>query len=263
MTSIWWLVNVVSRMLEPAERDAVRGDFAESDEPAGKALRDVLGLVVRRQAALWKDWRPWLALLGMVGISAALLSELAFRFDADVLLQLRTYWRHGVHYGTGLTVGEDLVYFVCLFLAIFSWSWASGFVLGSLSGRAVWLTGTLFCLVVHAAHLAPLVLNWVLPLSVVMLPFLLAAIWGMNRGFRLRTLGFHQAFLLAAAIAILTALVTWTSGWYETVQEFWSQGALRAVPWPRRMLPLATLSWPVLYMLATASWRRWRDKSAV
>ena len=70
----WWLVDVVSRMLEPGERDVVRGDFAESGESGGRALRDVLGLVVRRQAALWKDWRPWLALVGLIVPLAMLLS---------------------------------------------------------------------------------------------------------------------------------------------------------------------------------------------
>ena len=31
----WWLVETVSRVLEPDERNAVRGDFAESGETGG------------------------------------------------------------------------------------------------------------------------------------------------------------------------------------------------------------------------------------
>src|SRR5205823_12219606 len=50
----------------PDERVAVRGDFAESGETGGQALHDVLGLVVRRQAALWQGWRPWLVFVGLV-----------------------------------------------------------------------------------------------------------------------------------------------------------------------------------------------------
>jgi hypothetical protein len=84
----------------------------------------------------------------------------------------------------------------------------------------------------------------------------------MNLGVRLRTLDFRPAFLVAAAVAILTVFVTWTGGWYETVREIWSEGAWHGVPWPRRLLPLATVSWPVAYMLATASWRRRRVKTA-
>jgi hypothetical protein len=265
----WWIVDILSRTLESDERDAVRGDLAETGATGGQAMRDVLGLVVRRQAALWKDWHPWLALVGLVGIAAALLSELAFQFDGEILMQVRTYWRHGVHYGTGLSVREDAVYLVCLFLAVFSWSWTSGFVLGSLSGRATWFTGTLFCLVVHSSfvlrlpgvQLSRIVPGLILPMSLPMLPFLIGAIWGMNRGVRLRVIDLHHALQLAAVVAILTLLLTWTSGWYETVREVWSEGAWHAIPWPRRLLPFATVSWPVAYMLRTASWRRWHDKT--
>jgi hypothetical protein len=48
----WWLVDIASRMLEPDERDAVRGDLAESGVTGGYALRDLLGLLARRQAML-------------------------------------------------------------------------------------------------------------------------------------------------------------------------------------------------------------------
>lgn len=47
----WWLVDMVSQGLEPDERDDVRGDLAECGETAGQVLCQVLGLVVRRQAA--------------------------------------------------------------------------------------------------------------------------------------------------------------------------------------------------------------------
>ena len=41
-----WLVDKLSRTLEPDERDAVRGDFAESGVSGGQALHDLLGLVL-------------------------------------------------------------------------------------------------------------------------------------------------------------------------------------------------------------------------
>jgi hypothetical protein len=179
----WWFVDILSRMLETDERDAVRGDLAESGATGGQALRDVMGFVVRRQAALWKDWHPWLALAGLVGVAGVLLSEIAFQFDLAI-----------VHIGTELSVGRDTVYLVCLFLALFSWSWAGGFLLGSFSGVATWLTGTLFCLVIHSwpqmvllrlgrraslgTQLWEVVLNLLFMMSIPTLPFLLAAIWG-------------------------------------------------------------------------------------
>jgi hypothetical protein len=257
----------------------VRGDFAESGETGGQALRDLLGLVVRRQLALWKDWRPWLALFGLVGLVAVFLSQIAFRLDAGLFLQLRTYWVYGVHYETGLTVGQEIAQLVYLSLALLLWSWTSGFVLGSLSGRAIWLTGALFYLVLldaswarfllsghitfHGARLPQVILAAVLPLRISTVMFLLAAIWGVRRGLRLRTLGFRQTLLLAVAIAILTSLLTWTQGWIATAHQTWSRGVWpdKGVPWQTRLLPLALVSWPVGYMLATASWRRWGGKT--
>lgn len=61
----WWLVNQLSRTLAREEREAVRGDIAELDLSASEALSDILGLVARRQTALWNNWHPWLALLGI------------------------------------------------------------------------------------------------------------------------------------------------------------------------------------------------------
>jgi hypothetical protein len=260
----WWFVDILSRMLEPDERDAVLGDLVESGATGGQALRDVMGFVVRRQAALWKDWHPWLALAGLVGVAGVLLSEIALQFDLAI-----------VHFGTELSVGRDTVYLVCLFLALFSWSWAGGFLLGFFSGGATWLTGTLFCLVIHSwpqmvllrlgrraslgTELWEVVLNLLFMMSIPTLPFLLAAIWGMNRGLQNCTIPFRQAILLAAAVAILTFLVTWTTGWDKSVPHVWNDGAWHPMPWPGRLLPLATVSWPVAYMLATSSWRRWHE----
>src|SRR5712671_1122082 len=40
----WWLLSVLARGLEPAERDVVLGDVTESGEGIGAAMRDLLGL---------------------------------------------------------------------------------------------------------------------------------------------------------------------------------------------------------------------------
>ena len=69
-----WLVDTTARVLEPDERDAVLGDFAESGEAGGRALRGLLGLVIRRQAVLWKNWQPWLVLVSLLVPLAWLLS---------------------------------------------------------------------------------------------------------------------------------------------------------------------------------------------
>src|SRR5215813_8330582 len=48
-----WLMRWLSRFLEPNEREAVLGDLAESQQSAANAMRDLLGLVIRRQAMFW------------------------------------------------------------------------------------------------------------------------------------------------------------------------------------------------------------------
>ena len=88
------LAEFLSCALEPDEREAVLGDIEESQEGL-RGLFDVLGLVVRRQAALWMNWQPWLVLIGLVVPFAFLLALLicdSFRFECchpvDVLRQL-------------------------------------------------------------------------------------------------------------------------------------------------------------------------------
>lgn len=101
----WWVVDVVSRMLESDERDAVRGDFAESGESGGRALRDLLGLVIRRQAALWTDWRPWLALVGLVVPLGVLLSVVSgwWSYGSAISLWLYSlFFRHVIPPNPGL-----------------------------------------------------------------------------------------------------------------------------------------------------------------
>src|SRR5450755_1012275 len=83
MTRICWrMVDISSRMLEPDEREAVRGDLAESGATGNQALRDVLGLVIRRQATLWTDWRPWLTLVGLV-LPLGMLLSIVSKSTAD------------------------------------------------------------------------------------------------------------------------------------------------------------------------------------
>ena len=63
--SNWSLAEIAAQLLERDEREAVLGDLAEAREGSSEKLFGVLGLVLRRQAMLWKDWRPWLAGFGV------------------------------------------------------------------------------------------------------------------------------------------------------------------------------------------------------
>jgi hypothetical protein len=73
----WWLADRVSLLLSMDERDAVRGDLAESGEDGREALRELLGLVARRQAAGWKNWRQWCVLLLATGMGLKLMRQSA------------------------------------------------------------------------------------------------------------------------------------------------------------------------------------------
>ena len=94
MTRIaWWMVESLSRLLDDDEREVVRGDLAECGTRAGHALREVAGLVLRRQIALWFGWKPWLALLTVVVPIGVLLSHASRLWaDAGMVVALRS-WR--------------------------------------------------------------------------------------------------------------------------------------------------------------------------
>jgi len=127
MRMCWWLVDIVSRTLEPDERDAVLGDLTESGQGGGQALRDVLGLVVRRQAPWWKDWRPWLALVGLVGPVGVLLNLACSWLDRsyDLHLWIMRNYRDidpAMLNNLGLTVSQSIVHLVSRSLLLVSWS---------------------------------------------------------------------------------------------------------------------------------------------
>ena len=74
MTRVGWSpVDTIAQLLEREERDAVQGDLVEAGESPWQALLDVLGLVARRQAGVWRNWRPWLAAFGLAVPSSFLL----------------------------------------------------------------------------------------------------------------------------------------------------------------------------------------------
>jgi len=264
----WWLLRVLALALEPAERDVVLGDVSESCEGLGAAMHDLLGLIVRRPAGLWRTWRPWLALFGVSCLAGVPLSRIAFRLNVGFGQQLMAYYKYGVHFETGLTARQDWVFLLCLACALVGWSWTCGFVLGSLSGRAVWLTWLVFYLAVLDAAAARfvmtgnlilrdprplrLLLSATLPLSIAALLFLFPALFGAFVGVRRRVLSLRHAYVLGSIITVLTVLTIWTSGWYESAHEVWSGGVWPGVSWPTRLLPYLLVSWPVAYLFATA-----------
>jgi hypothetical protein len=268
-TTCWALVDLVSLLLVKDERTFVRGDLAESGATCSQALASVSGLAIRRQLGLWRDWHPWLALLGVAGVTAFYLSRFVLTCDLDLSTQIRTYLHQGVRYEMGVTATQDIAALGCTFLAIIVWSWISGFVLSSLSGRSVWLTGFLFYLMVstsslarfffsphlsvsHRLPIAAAFLLWLLPLGPAKLCFLLFGGWGLVSGVRRHALSAGHALVLTAASITVVVLMLWTTGWYEAVKGMLSNGAWPATPWTNRIIPFLFMSWPVTYLIGTA-----------
>ena len=285
----WWLVDHVSRLLQPDERDAVRGDLTELGVSGGKALCDLLGLVVRRQARVWTDWRPWLALVGLVAPLGLVLS-LVSRYWADAsAIYAWLYvnnWTWGYLESPGARL--DLVHVSATFIiqcaTLICWAWTLGFALGSLSRRAVWVNGVLFALVLLGGpfDVAALALRnpanaavfsvtfyrvW-FPILLRIVFVLLPALWGMHQGPRIAALSVGQAISWAGAVTTLTLLATQSLemsvilGWWSLSGDSPSVGGFSQLrdSWPLRLLPVSMM-WPAGYMVATARWRRWHERT--
>jgi hypothetical protein len=279
----WWLVDIVSRLLHPEEREAVTGDFAESGETAGSALRGLLGLVLRRQFELWSDWRPWLALLGLV-VPIGLLLSWVSRLTADgsaiyVWMYLNNWtWTYMTNAGARIDLiryGADISLH---YLALVSWAWTGGFLLGCVSRRTLQANVSLFGLVlflgeilgaprdlglwiilprplghtdrVHAGVYSLAFYSVMFPLIIQMALVVLPALWGVRRGLRLETLsGPRRTILWASVLAAVTALGTESSVWWQF--RTWD---IRPMPTPvphlPSLLPIALLG-PAGYWLAT------------
>jgi hypothetical protein len=258
------LLDIVSRLLDPEEREAVRGDLEESAETGVAALRDLLGLVARRQVALWKDWRPWLGFAGVVIPLGILLNEIGKHLAHSTAIYAWMYlnnWtaRYLQNAGFRNELLHYALWFALDYATLMCWSWTVGFVLGSLSRRAIWVNGAAFCLVlvgeslfvqtrnygVNAAAFAVEFYRSALPLILLIILILIPGVLGMYKGSRERALSPIQ---LMVAVATLASLTAW--------RHF-------PVPWELRlMLPL--FLWPVAYMIGATAWRHsHRDVASV
>ena len=211
----WKCVEAAAGLLTPLEREVVLGDLAETNRDLWRGLGDVLGLAVRRQLALWRNWRPWAASFGLALPASLFLmscSVAASAAVADVMGepgQLRPLW---------LSVSR-------LFLII-SWAWTAGFVVGSVSRATLWAS-VLACCVPCLYCLSEWPGHGLSHLS--LLIFVLPGFCGVCRGRREVQLGLGWAVLLTAVATIAPLM--------------WSMGAWRYGCW---------LLWPGCYLTATA-----------
>jgi hypothetical protein len=179
-------VELAAQLLDLDESEAVLGDLEEGGESWWRDLRDISGLIVRRQALRWRSWRPWLASFGLALPASFLL--MGFSLGATRSFQ---------HMG-----GMPLLAVRILLLG--AWAWTGGYVVAAMSKRTLWMSVAsccfpcLFCLARFRVPSLP---------SPCLLLFLPPAIWGVWQGSRLSGIKTRTAILLAGAVTMLTLVV--------------------------------------------------------
>jgi hypothetical protein len=272
-----WLADSLSRSLEPDEREAVLGDFTESGTGVRRALRELCGLIVRRQALVWRSWRPWLALATLVvpiGLTLSLISRYWASGSAIYLWLYFDNWTWGyldspgarrdlVSFGAGLGIS---------YLTLAIWSWTAGFVLGSLSRSGMWVNATLFSVILftgttgtatmamangnNAAVFSDAFYRLTYPIVVRAVLVVWPALRGMRASRDRAVLGLPRALACAFGVAILTSLAAQSLAGSLTFG--WLSAGLPLGPtsgWPLWLVPLA-MAWPAAFILGTARWRR-------
>lgn len=227
----WSLVEVASRLLERDEREAVLGDLAEAQESAWNGLFGVMELVVRRQALLWRSWRPWLA-----GFAVALPSSfLLMGASLSVSWSYQRLLCPELLKAASLTKGSGLLVLLCQAVLLIGWSWTGGYVVGAASRRTLWASALLCyspCLFCVSRFRVESLSRFCLLL------FLVPAIWGVRQGLRSSRMRLDAALVLALAVTALTLVASGSDG-----QHSW--GVLRLdLDW--------ALSLPAWYLVATS-----------
>jgi hypothetical protein len=206
--------------LAPKDRDAVLGDLAETGVNGWHALGSVLGLVVRQHLELWRAWQPWVASSTAFAGSLLLLSvSFGLWVDSRHLLSGE------IGYGSAL----------CEALLMLSWAWTSGFVVGSLSGKTLWVSGIL-CAIPCLSCVIRFQDSSLSRLCVLL--FLLPGVVGAAQGARRARLARRTALTLAIA---MTALMLFWGGmymrnWFLFLPAWWLVAHAERSEFPNRKL---------------------------
>ena len=147
--ALWYLVDVASKMLDPSECEAVRGDFEEAGDSGERVLRGVLGLLIRRQTGYLMEWRPALTLAWLALPLAILLSLVSKRTADGSAIDIWMYvnnWDWAILRNPGYwqQLAEIAPRIFLSYLALACWAWTAGFLMRFLSRRSIWLIGGVF-----------------------------------------------------------------------------------------------------------------------
>ena len=274
------IIDKLCLLLDATEREVVYGDLAESGESGTLALRQVLGLVLRRLGSGLLNWRPWLIIIAL-SIPLGILVSLQSRRVADgraIYLWLYTKnWDWAIIQNSGFwtELSQSAQSVLLSYLALACWSWTIGFVVASFSRRTLWFNGAVLFMAVLAASCfgiprslgSTLVLQrardfsnnaavfqdalyrQVFPVCLfvvlVGLPLLRGMVQGCRMGRFPRT---AQVLLQIAALAGIGALVSSDLLWWQL--RVWY---IRPLHLPRlpSLMPMAVLT-PLAYLLSTS-----------
>jgi hypothetical protein len=284
----WWWVDALCGMLDPAEHEVVCGDLTESGESGRQAFREVLGLVIRRQAAVWANWQPWLCLVGLVIPLSMVLSVVCRRTTDPTAVYLWMYannwdWQLLTLRGFWYQLSDTSAIVGITYLTLICWSWSAGFLLGAASRRAVRANSVLLglMLVFGAVVGAPLYLTYFerylhlvfpsigahpdpvfaltfyrvfFPLLVQAMLVLLPSLFGMRAG--ARRAGVRpvvRVLLCTAAITTVVAMVMQSPDLWMFLRIHQRGGAWWG-NWQGQVLR-SIVYWPLVYLLATMGTR--------
>jgi hypothetical protein len=269
VSKLWVRVrDALLRSLDPAECEAVCGDFVELAMTDRQAVKSLLGLVIRRQLRLWREWNPWFVLVALVIPVCPLLETLCNQLGHGIWPSLVMWLHHGVAYRTGVSPAAFWTGVCIRAMALSTWSWMSAFALGALSRGTIWVNGSLFfglylAFAIGADHRIFWLTGWSwLPLLMSFLFVLLPAGCGIRQSNKPQNMTLPRVFLLALWAVTMAALTLWTQRWGQVVMDNWSRGgpamtlsqlAQHADLWkagPTFLLVTAVLTAPIVYVLA-------------
>jgi hypothetical protein len=269
MRNLWIRsTQALSRALDSGEREIVLGDLAELGMSDRQAFKGVLGLVLRRQLGLWKEWQPWFVLVAIVVPIGPLLATQSM--GLNIFPGLVMWLHYGVSYRTGVSSAADLAEICFRASALVTWSWTSAFALGALSRKTIWANGVLFFVLcaIFAVYRSPYPVRFLwatpwawTPIISNFLAVLLPAYWGLRIGTESPRTTLPWMIPLAVWTVIIGGLAFWTQGWYAAALDNWShaapaltllQLAQRADLWEAiltHLFTLTVLTGPIVYLL--------------
>ena len=288
---LWHLVDLTSKLLEPLEREAVRGDFEEAGDSGGEALCGVLSLIIRRQIGYLMDWRPAFALTCLalpMGMLLSLVSRSTADGSAIYIWLYANNWDWAILRNPGFWQGlaEVAPNVLLSNLALVCWAGTAGFLLRFLSRRSIWLIGGAFfstflgvgifgvphvfdhILVVqrgrdfpnNASVFTNAFYGQIFPFAVEFVLVALPAWWGICRNFPAGDVqSVRKVFLLICTSATTASLVCQSLTWWQF--RVWTMYPLRLPRLPS-LMPLALVG-PIAYFLLTRTIRHRRPLSRV